>query len=197
MSDVAITDLDPAMQATGLPGPIARWGSIARSSPMPGTYHFYVHDYKFSALARRPGQLVDSGCKVAVEPNYSTWPGMGEEKALEGIARKRLMGRFWQARGVRIVVDLNLDPAFRHLALLGVPPGWAAYATRQQQGVPFESLEDDWRQAVAHAGTEDILFCVFGGWRKVRDLCRERGWIWTAEDLHRARGSSDGTRAWR
>lgn len=194
--DPAIPSLDLDMQAVDLPAPIVRWGRIGRSLPMTGTYHFYTDDYKFSALSRRPGQLVAVGCRVAIEPNYSTRPGMGERAVIEGIRLKRWMARTWQAGGVRTVVDLNVDPEYRHLALLGVPHGWRAYALRQQAGIGIDEIEADWRSAVARAGTEDILFAVFGGWRKVRDLCRSRGWAWVAEDMHLARGSDDGTRRW-
>ena len=191
-----IPELDIAMQATEVVEPVTRWGRISRKAEMPGTYHLFTDDYRFTMLKRRPWMLPATGCKVAVEPNFSTWPEMGRLAATDAICWKRRLARAWQDCGVRIIVDLNVDPAFRHLSLLGVPEGWRAYATRQHRGIAPSAIEDDHRQAVAHAGTPDILFCVFGGWRKVRDLCRERGWRWTAEDIHRARGSTDGTRKW-
>src|SRR5580765_5474576 len=88
--------LDLSMQATELIEPVIRWGSIARSSQVSGTYYFYEDDYKFSALHRHPDQLPASGCRVAVEPNYSTWSGMGEGAATATIARKRWLARHWQ-----------------------------------------------------------------------------------------------------
>jgi hypothetical protein len=190
--------LDPAMQAEAFPREWVRWGSVARTTfvgPNVG-YHFYTGDDRFNALARRAWMVPASGCSVAVEPNYSTRPGMSECDVAAKVALKRSLARSWQAAGVRVVVDLNVDPAFRHLSLSGVPPGWRAYATRQHQGIAFSALEDDWRQAAAHAGTADVLFFVFGGWKKVRDLCAGRGWFWTPEDIHRARGSTDCTRRW-
>lgn len=192
-------ELDPNLQGDVPPKDWKRWGSISRKTlvgPDVG-YHFYTDDYKMTMLKRRPWMLPASGCRVAVETNFSTWPEMGEDAARDAIAWKRRLARAWQDAGVRILVDLNVDPAFRHLSLLGVPRGWRSYATRQHQGIDPRAIEDDWRQAVAHAGTEDILFAVFGGWRRVRDLCRERNWLWVAEDMHRARGSADGTRKWK
>jgi hypothetical protein len=193
---LAVPTLDLAMQATGLPEPIIRWGRIARSSRMTGTYHYFCDDYKFAALWNRPDQLPDSGCRVAVEPNYSTWPSMDPARFWQGITRKRWLARHWQNRGVRIVVDLNVDPVFRAANLTGVPPGWRAYAVRQQEGIGLAEIEADHDTACERAGTTDLLFCVFGGWRKVRDLCAARSWTWVAEDLHRVRGSMDGTRRW-
>jgi hypothetical protein len=185
------------MQATELIAPVVKWGSIARTSKMLGTYHFYQDDYKFNALWERPDQLVESKCSVSLEVNFSTWASMDPARLREGIYRKRWLARYWQSRGVKIVVDLNVDPAFRDVALLGVPKGWRAYAVRHQSGIGLDEIEADWRLAVERAGTTEILFAVFGGWRKVRDLCAERKWTWCPEDLHRARGSTDGTRRWK
>jgi hypothetical protein len=193
----AIPELDLNLQAEELIAPVVKWGSVARTSRMIGTYHFLTDDYKFSALWSRPDRLPDSGCRVAVEPNYSTWPGMDPARLREGIYRKRWLARYWQSRGVRIVVDLNVDPAFRDVALEGVPPGWRAYAVRHQFGIGLGEIEADFEHAARHAGTrEGLLFAVFGGWRKVRDLCAARGWLWIAESMHAARGSTDGTRRW-
>lgn len=185
------------MQATSFVEPVIRWGSIARSSVISGSYHFYEDDYKFRALWKKPDRLPASGCKVCVEANYSSWPEQPRDDVLKNIYRKRWLARHWQSKGVRIVVDLNLDPAFRDVALLGVPEGWSAYAVRHQAGIPLAEIEADYRFACDRAGTHRILFCVFGGWKKVRDLCTERGWHWQPESLHAARGSTDGTRRWR
>lgn len=194
-----IADLDVALQAAAMPGEWRRWGSISRKAWVgPGVgYHFYCDDYKFTMLCRRPWMLPATGCAVAVEPNFSTWSGMDRLEAAAAIAWKRRLARSWQRAGVRIVVDLNLHADWWHLAFLGVPPGWRAYATRRHRGIDVSAIEAVWRAASDHAGTEDILFAVFGGWRKIRDACRERGWTWVGEDLHRALGSTDGTRKWK
>lgn len=122
---------------------------------------------------------------------------MSKTRLFEGIYRKRWLARRWQSRGVRIVVDLNVDPVFRDMSLLGVPEGWRAYAVRQQAGIGLDAIEADFEHAAQHAGSRNLLFCVFGGWKKIRDLCAERNWQWCPEDLHRARGSTDGTRRWK
>jgi hypothetical protein len=193
-----IPRLDPEMQAVELPHPVTKWGSIARSSAMSGTYHHFTEDVKFRAHWVKPDRLPASGCRVAVEVNYSSWPDQPIDDVLKGIYKKRWLARYWQSRGVRIVVDLNVADGFRDCALLGVPAGWRAYATRKHWATTVGEIEDDWRAARDHAGGPDgLMFVVFGGWKQVRDLCRERGWAWVPENIHAVRGSVDGTRRWK
>ena len=196
-ADVRIPTLDLAMQATELIAPVMKWGKIARSAPMPGTYYLYTDDYKISGLIKRPGRLPASGCRVAVEANFSTLPETPREEFRKGLFHKRNLSRYWQSRGVRIIADLNVDPVFRAENFIGIPFGWRVYAVRHQSGIDLAEIEADHAAAAEHAGTRDILFCVFGGWRKVRDFCAARGWPWVAEDIHMSRGSTDGTRRWR
>jgi hypothetical protein len=194
--DVFIPALDLGWQATELTGPVTRWGSIARSAAMGGTYHFYTCDTKFTALARDPHRLVASGCRGAVEPNYSTWPEMEPARFWDGVRLKRALACHWGRAGVKLIADLGVDPVFRAANFAGIPRGWRAYAVRHQRGIGLDEIGRDHAAACAHAGTSEILFIIVGGWRKVRDLCARRGWTWVAEDLHRARGSIDGTRTW-
>jgi hypothetical protein len=147
--------LDPILQAQGAPAPVVRWGSRARTSKVPGgTVHFYSDDYRFRALLA-PGKadmVPASGASTAVEPNWSTAPPprMTRLEALLLIRRKRLLAVSWQRSGLRILVDLNVDPAWRDLALLGVPPGWRAYATRWQRGMAASDLRAQAHQARTH-----------------------------------------------
>jgi len=47
---MGVPDLLLAKQATELRGPLVCWGTRARSGVMPGTWHFYADDYRFTAL---------------------------------------------------------------------------------------------------------------------------------------------------
>jgi hypothetical protein len=147
--------LDPLLQAQGAPAPVVRWGSRARTSLIPGgTVHFYTDDYRMRGLMA-PGKAAmvpASGCSTAVEPNWSTAPPprMTRLEALLLIRRKRLLAASWQASGLRILVDLNVDPAWRDLALLGVPIGWRAYATRWQRGMATSDLRAQAAMARTH-----------------------------------------------
>ncbi len=184
---LGIPTLDLAWQATTLAVPVTKWGSIARSAPMPGTYHFYTHDYKFSALLKHPFKLVDSGCRVAVEPNISTWPGKAVAEVLAEVCRKRTLARLWQRSGVRLLVDLNVEPEFREVNLLGVPPGWASYAVRCHRGVDWSTIETDHAAAVARAGGP-VFLAVFGGGKAARARCEAAGWVHVPEHRHVVEG---------
>jgi hypothetical protein len=176
-----VPDLDPALAATELALPVTKWGTRRRSDPMPGTWHFYTHDYKYLHLWRCPRLLTATGCRVVVEPNYSTYPEMSRAEALWGVFRKRVLARHWQLAGVRTVVDLDVEPRFRDLALLGVPDGWPSYATRVHRGMGLDVIEEDFDLACRHARGAPALFAVFGGGRKVKRACLRRGWEWCAE----------------
>jgi len=177
------------MQATKLELPVTTWGSIPRSKPMAGTYAFYTADKNFTALWKDPEPLVASGCKVAVETNFSTFDTSEPEEVLATIYRKRILSCLWQRRGVRIVVDLDIAPNYlEDFGLLGVPKGWRAYATRSHRLSQMDSVEIEYEVACEHADTDDILFAVFGGSRKVAAHCKERGFLWIPEHIEVVRG---------
>jgi hypothetical protein len=178
--DWGIPTLDPALQAAEIVAPVVKWGTIPRGLRA-GTIHMYTTDYKFTRLWIDPAKFVAARPAVAVECNFSTHAGMPRAEALWGIYRKRALSRRWQEAGIRIVVDLDVEPCFRDLALLGVPRGWDAYATRIHRGIPFSVVEEDHALAVAHSGRPDPLFVVFGGGQRVQVACRDRGWPWVPE----------------
>ena len=173
--------LDAQMQAREMVAPITKWGHIGRGKEMPGTYHFYTDDYKFSALWNKPAQPLASGCTQVVEANYSTNPEMPRAVALWRTYQKRYLARFWQLHGLRVLVDLNVEPEFADINLLGVPQGWRAYATRwlDQYG-EFPVLEQ-YRLAQERAGSNDVLFVVFGGRDLAERTCARNGWTWIRE----------------
>jgi hypothetical protein len=184
-----IPALDIALQATKIETPVVTWGSIGRTRPMPGTYALYTDDFKFSALWKGPDRLVDSGCKVAVEMNWSTFDDSDPEEVLELIYRKRVISAYWQSKGVKILVDLDVAPNYLDdYALLGVPRGWRAYATRSHRLSQMNTIEDEYEVAVEHAGTSEILFAVFGGGKKVDAACKERNFIHVPEHIEVVRG---------
>lgn len=177
-----IPTLDLAMQAERLVAPVTKWGTRRRDEPMPGTWHLFTDDYRFTHLWNAPQILPATGCVVTVEANFSTWEAMPRAEALHRIFRKRVLARMWQQEGVRIIVDLNVEPGFRDIALLGVPEGWNAYATRAHRGVPFSVIEEDFALAVHHSGRPDPFFVVFGGgYASTKPECLKRGWQWVPE----------------
>jgi hypothetical protein len=180
--------LDLKMQATALDLPCERWGRLPRhSSKMRGTYHFYTDDYKFDALWDDPMPVVLSGCVNVVEPNYSTNPHMPRAVALWGIYRKRWLARYWQQEGIRVLVDLNIEPSFDDLNLLGVPKGWTAYATRGYAQY-IEDIDRHYTLACEHAGTSQIVFVVFSTAKPVNEHCKARGYLFIQQENHAIEG---------
>jgi Domain of unknown function (DUF4417) len=173
--------LDLTMQADRLIVPVTKWGTIGRSLPMPGTYHFYTEDYKFQALACNPGQLLASGCAVAVEPNFSSRAGDEASAFSRRVAQKRSIARHWQDQGVRLIVDLNVEPEFREANLTGVPDGWGAYAVRCQHGIGWDVIEADYQAAYERCGGHPHLFAVVGGGKLAASLCAANGWTHVPE----------------
>jgi len=176
-NQAGVPTLDLSMQAESIVEPLLIWGSIARSKEMLGTYAFYCDDYKFTALWNEPDKLVKTGCAVAVEPNFSIGERMPPAVALYHIFQKRWLARYWQTQGVRIFIDLNVDPYYSKLNLLGVPRGWKAYCTRVHKGY-HEQIEKDYALCREHAQQEP-LFIVYGGDNGFsRHICERYGWVW-------------------
>lgn len=174
IEELNIPTLDLSMQASAIPD-FTAWNSNSRRRTSPQAYHFYVDDFRFSALAKKPDSLPDN-VHTVIEPNFSTHEAQPGAAAIYDIWQKRSMAALWQRRGVRIVVDMNVERRFLKLNLEGVPQGWRAYANRAYVD-DFEHLFIAHEFARTHAGTNDILYIVYGG-PKSRDLCVKYGWVW-------------------
>jgi hypothetical protein len=182
VNDWEVPELDLDLCADRLVAPVTKWGTRRRSDPMPGTWHFYCNDYVFTHLLRIPGLPWATRCTACVEANFSTCEETPLAEILWWTFQKRRIAREWQSLGIRVLVDLNVALKAREINLLGVPKGWTAYATRAHRGAPFEAIHDEFLLACEHAGTEDILFVVFGGGRKrIGQYCRHNGWPWVPE----------------
>jgi hypothetical protein len=136
-----------------------------------------VEDYRFEKVWKEPEQVVRTGCQACVEPNYSVYNDMPGAAALWNIYRKRWVARWWQLQGVRVLVDLNVGHKHFDLNWLGVPRGWKAYATRAY-AERLKETEREYEAALEHSGGDSILFVVYGGGRKARELAERKAWIW-------------------
>jgi hypothetical protein len=176
--------LDINYQADALDLPVSIWGATKRAARMRGTWLFYTEDYRYEALWTDPTSVINSVCVNAAEPNYSCYSQMPFAVGLWAIYRKRWLARYWQSRGIRILVDLNVHERFADVNLMGVPQGWKAYATRGYSE-RLDSTDAEYARARERAGTSSILFVVYGGGKAVEAHCQQRGWIWINEEMQR------------
>jgi hypothetical protein len=158
-------------QPAHITAPVLAWGSVPRGHSMPGTWSFYVDDYRFSAILREPTRLAATECTAAVEPNITRHDHTPRALVLEATYRRRLAARSWQELGVDVFVDLNVPRRHRELCMLGVPAGWRAFATRGYTQRP-DDLRDEHAFATEWAGGEPLLLVVGGG-AGTAALCRE------------------------
>lgn len=179
-NEYGIPLLDIEMQADNIPYPHQIYGFAARRKPMGGLWLFYTDDYRFDGLWNEPHNLLYSAPKAAVECNFSVFNTTSKAVALYQIYRKRWLARYWQSKGIRIFVDLNVpDPHF-HLNLLGVPKGWKAYATRGYSH-ELRGMDEEYEIAVQHAGTSSVLYVCYGGGQAVKEHAQKRGWFYIPE----------------
>lgn len=179
-NQLGIPSLLLSMQADALDLPLVIWGSISRKTRMNGTWGFYTDDYRYESLWKDPSLLLATNCVSAIEPNFSVYNQTPPAVATWQIYRKRWMARYWQSKGIRIFVDLNVNKTFAEDNLMGVPAGWSSFATRGYS----ERLNDikfELGLAQGVAGKKDILFVVYGGGKDVKIFCMDNGLIHIAE----------------
>lgn len=166
-----------SMQAKAVEVPVVQWGDISRKTKVFGTYHFYCEDVKFRELMWDPTPPLRTGAMCLVEPNYSMYKDCRRADALGLVYRKRWAARTWQEFGVPVFVDLNVNERFFDLNMLGVPAGWKAYFTRGYSEYPEKNLPQ-YEMACERAGSDDILFVVYGGGKTIEKVAQDNGWTW-------------------
>lgn len=171
----------PDLEAELVDFPFSAWGSISRTSTMKGTWHFYVDDYRFSALWGKADMVPETNCVSAVEVNYTISDQMPFPVALYRIYQKRWLARYWQSKGIRIIVDLNVARPYKLLNMLGVPQGWKTFATRGYNE-RLDDLEMELEIAQEIAGTDNITFLVYGGGQAVREFCQSNPVVTHTDD---------------
>lgn len=179
--DIPVLDLN--LQAEYPVMPMLKWGFTRRGAIMPGTYHFYVEDYKFQALWNDPQTLVLAKPYAVVEPNFSTNEQMPAAVAHSLIYKKRWLARYWQTQGIRVWVDVCVAVRFAFTNLFGVPVGWKSYCTRGYAD-EIDHLDFEFDMACQRAQTSEINFLVYGGGAAVRSKCEKSGWSHVPEQMH-------------
>jgi hypothetical protein len=125
-----------------------------------------------------------------VEPNYSIYKDFPPAVAIYRTYQKRWLARYWQSQGVRVFVDLNVNPDYYDINFLGVPDGWRAFATRGY-GDRLHYTELELQKAKEKAAGESVLFLVYGGGKKVKAGCEAHavdGVVWVSEDMDKGKG---------
>jgi hypothetical protein len=191
-NDWGIPTLKLDRQARAVHMPVALWGALGRKKRMPGTWVFYCEDYRFEAIWDHPEAVINTQCRAAVEPNFTTTAQQPLAVSLYQIYRKRWVARLWQEYGVEVFVDLNVTARCREMNLWGVPAGWRAYATRGYSE-QLEAADAEFAIAREHAGTDDVLFLYYGGGKACERHAQERGWVYVPEHMNvKAGGVVDG-----
>ena len=172
------------------------YGSVKRVGDYHGrTIHFYVDDKRFNSLGNaieygqafwklweRPERVWKSGAPSFCEVNFSTSNAQPYYRALAQIGKKRHLSRYFQEHGMRCWVDLNVAPKYQEMNMLGVPLGWRAYSTRIHKNDTLDTIIGQAELAESQAGTDNILFAVYGNRKEIEALCQRRGWFYISDE---------------
>lgn len=167
MFDIPVLRLD--RQAGYLELPFAPYG-IGRKNRQASTIHFYVDDYRFSALWKNPAKIVAAHVKAVVEPNYSLFDTTPLAFGLQFIYQKRWLARWWQEQGILVYADLNVSSKFFEYNCMGIPDGWNAFATRGSLG-GLKLLQAKFEIAKRISGMDSPNIIVYGGGKQIHEYC--------------------------
>lgn len=185
------TDRQPE---NGLLLPFAGWGADTRSKKGISTYHFYVEDYRFTAIWKDPASVLRSGCTNLVEPNLSLFDTTPIAYGLQLIYMKRWMARFWQECGARVYADLNVARKFYEWNRLGIPEGYNAFATRgYADREEYLKMEIDIARQIS--GLDNPNMIVYGGGERIREICLRSGVLYEEQFMaNRVKRKNKGER---
>lgn len=156
-------------QAGHLELPFAPYG-IGRKNRRTATVHFYIDDYRFTALWKNPAKIVAAQVKSAVEPNYSLFDTTPLAFGLQFIYQKRWLARWWQEQGITIYADLNVSSKFFEYNRMGIPDGYNAFATRGSLGgLPLLKAKHEQARLISGCDTPNLI--VYGGGQEIHEYC--------------------------
>lgn len=166
-------------QATNLELPFAPIGS-GRKSMIAKTLHFYVDDYRFSTIWNNPGKILNGITKQVVEVNYSLFHTTPIARGVERIYKKRWLARYWQNCGLKVFVDLNVNPKFADLNCLGIPNGYNAFCTRGYKG-RLQGLKQEYKIARRISGCDIPNLIVYGGGEEIHEYCMAKSLLYVED----------------
>lgn len=178
-NDFEVPELRLDMQATTCDIPFVCYGEKRRRPKMNGhgTLHFYVEDFRFTTVYNHPEKILQYEPRNIVEPNYSLFNETPVAYGLQAVYKKRTLARALQERGLRVYVDLNVANKWYAYNLMGVPRGWASFATRGYDD-RINALEYEWHIARRVADGNRLTFVVYGGGDRVQEWCKEHRCIY-------------------
>lgn len=152
--------------------PMLCFGEQKRSKNMGGRgiLHFYTDDYRWQSIYEHPEKILKMNPGAVVEPNYSLFNETPVAMGLQGIYKKRWIGRAMQEKGIPVFVDLNVANKFYAMNLLGVPKGYSAFCTRGYSD-RLPALEYEYMLAERVADGNLKYFVVYGGGMEVKEWC--------------------------
>jgi len=179
-------------QAEKVTKPVVKWGEVGRKAKQVegGIWHFYVEDQKFETLYYNdPAAPLYANPYALVLPNFSRRALTPYSWLMGQTFKKYWLGRYWQSKGFRVFVDMNvrLDADEIKLIgcpinLLGCPRGWRAYAARGYTA-SIDYIKELYAWACKWAESDDILFMVIGGGKEVSEAAAEMQWVFIPERL--------------
>lgn len=160
------------VQPTSVEIPFLCFGEQKRSKDMrgAGVLHFYTDDYRWQSIYEHPEKIFKHNPGAIVEPNYSLFNETPVAFGLQGIYKKRWIGRVMQDRGIPVFVDLNVANKFYAMNLFGVPKGYGAFCTRGYAD-RLPALEYEYMLAERIADGNLRFFVVYGGGMEVKNWC--------------------------
>lgn len=178
-NEFEIPQLRMDMQPEFVDIPFVCFGEQKRTFQMngQGTLHFYTDDYRFNAIFEHPERVLQHSPRNIVEPNFSMFNDMPVAFALQAVYKKRFIARAMQERGINVFVDLNVASKFYNINMLGIPHGYSSFCTRGYSD-RLQFLEYEWLLARSYAGSNPLLFVIYGGGLECKRFAREKGCIY-------------------
>ena len=181
---------------SGLLLPFSGWGTDTRLKKGIQTYHFYVEDYRFTAIWDDPAKPLQGGCSELVEPNLSLFDTTPVAYGLQLIYMKRWIARFWQECGANVYADLNVARKFYGYNRLGIPEGYNAFATRGYADRE-EYLKQEIDIARQISGLDKPNLIVYGGGERIREICLQNSVLYVEQfmankNIKKKKGGNNG-----
>lgn len=174
-NNYGIPVLLPQYPRGGVELPMTPWSAGRKNTPR--TLHFYIDDYRFTALWRQPDQVVERDPAAIVELNYSLTQETPLALGLVLLYQKRWLSRYYQMYDIGVYVDLYVSPKWEQYNLLGIPDGYNAFATRGCAADP-RGIERALETAkhISHRDRPNLI--VYGGGRMIEEICTQHALIY-------------------